>query len=364
MTRTWLAVSMFCLSCASPPTPAVGASTVSRPRDSSPRAEGVTPSAASASPAAPSSAPVGSASSGAPVALPASSTHVVEQLLEAHVTFLITGEDGRMAVLADEGGAVVPHRFERGVWQKIPLPEAQRTTTAGSSLGIYFGRDNRPRLMGHREGSTGRRMVYLRHRDGAWQDQRGEIGSLASDGSQLFGVLGEADPELVCKVSGICLLKSRKGWKELAHSISPTAVVRVFGGKGYALTDTGVWRANDRGFDRVGPPASWKSPATGFWVGDDGAIAVAEPAASAIHRLEPGAAGWQIDTSPIVRPRDVAGPPDDRWICGDGGLARGDGRSFSRVGEATLRLSRWIPTSGPGGLAAGPSGVFAVRAAR
>jgi len=279
------------------------------------------------------------------------------------VSFLITGEDGRIAVLADEAGSVVPHRFERGGWAAVPLPEAQKTTVTGASLGIYFGRDNRLRLMGHREVSGARRMVYLRHRDGVWQDQRTEIGSLAGDASQLYGVLGEADPEVVCKLGGICLLKSRKGWKELANTIPPDAVVRVFAGKGWALTGEGVFRADDTGFARVGPPPPWKTPATGFWVGADGAIAVAEPAAHAIHRLDPGATSWQTDRSPIGGPRDVSGPPSDRWICGDGGIVHGDGSAFARVGSPTWRFARWIATPS-GGLAGGADGVYAVQAAK
>lgn len=293
-------------------------------------------------------------------ALPSTDRYVVERLLEANVLFLITGEQGRIAILADEGGDVVPHRFERGAWQSIPLPSTQRAAAGASALGIYFGRDNRPRVMGHREDGAARRMVYLRHRDGVWQDQRSEIGALASDSSQLFGVLGEADPEVVCKVAGICLLKSRKGWKEVPNTIPPTSVVRVFGGKGYALTPEGIFRADEGAFVRVGPPAAWKSEATGFWVGEDGAMAVAEPATDAIYRLSPEANEWQKDVSPVVGPRDVAGPREDRWVAGDGGLAHVEGGTQVRVGDAALRLRRWIRTP-TGGLAGGPSGVFAVR---
>jgi len=89
--------------------------------------------------------------------------------------------------------------------------------------------------MGHRKAGDPR-MVYLRFRDGAWKEERSEIGALAGDSSELFGVLGEVDPEVVCKVGGICLVKSRQGWKEVNATIPPSAVVRVFHGKGWALT--------------------------------------------------------------------------------------------------------------------------------
>ena len=292
--------------------------------------------------------------------LPEERRYRVERLLEADVIFLITGEGGRIAVLADEGGLVVPHRFENGSWQALPLPDSRKVPAAEASLGIYFGRDNRPRLMGHR-GRTEPRMVYLRHRDGRWQEERSEIGALATDTSQLFGVLGEADPEVVCKVGGICLVKTRKGWKEVAATIPPSAVVRVFQGKGWALTPAGIFRADDGGFVPVGPPAPWKGQPTGFWVGDDGAMAVADAEADVIHRLDAGASAWTKERAPVAGPRDVAGPAGNRWVSGDGGLAHFEGARWSRVGDAGVRLRRWISTPG-GGLVAGRSGVFAVRA--
>ena len=356
MKRTWLLVPLLSVPCAPAPPPAEAPAGRDAPPSTAPA-----PAPAPASASAPASAPAPALASASASPLP--SSYRVERLLDAHVTFLITGEDGRIAVLADEGGVVTPHRFERGAWQALPLPEAQKVTSADASLGIYFGRDNRPRLMGHRSTGGGRRMVYLRYKDGSWQDQRAEIGQLAGEASQLYGVLGEADPEVVCKLGGICLLKSRKGWKELVNTIPADAVVRVFAGKGYALTSEGVFRAEDAGFSRVGPPASWKSPATGFWVGDDGAVAVAEPFAHAIHRLERGASVWQVDRSPIDGPRDVSGPTSDRWICGDGGLAHGDGVAFERALGAGVHLSRWLDTQA-GGLAGGPSGVFAVQKAK
>ncbi len=354
MTRTPLAVSLLLLSC--------GASAPSAPsaQERAPTQTMAPSVGASASPR-PATAPATAIATESPTALRQDERVRIELLLSAQVYFLSIGAGGRIAALADEGGRVAAHRFERGTWQSLALPAAERTSPSESVFGIYFGRDNRLRLMGHRASGAGRRMVYLRHHDGVWQDQRGEVGALASDSSQLYGVLGEADPEVVCKLGGICLVKSRKGWKELANTIPPTAVVRVFGGKGWALTAEGVFRADDGGFTRVGPPASWKGEVTGFWIGDDGAMAVAEPAANAIHRLDAGAATWKSEPAPIDGPRDVSGPPDDRWVCGDGGLVHGNGRAYFRVGAPTMHLSRWIAV-GDGGFSGGPSGVFAVRA--
>ncbi len=292
--------------------------------------------------------------------LPVSSRFVAERSLEANVLFLEAGAGDRLAVLADAAGVVTPHRFENGSWQVLPLPASARSAVGQSSLGIFFGRDNRPRLMGYRSEGASRRMVYLRHRDGVWQDQRSEIGALASDASVLFGVLGDADPEVVCKVGGICLLKSRRGWKELANTLPETAVVRTFAGTGYALTADGVFAAGDTSFARVGPPPPWRSEATGFFVGAGGTVLVVEPGADAIHTLEGPTAAWRTESSPVAAPRDILGPPGDRWIGGDGGLAHEEGGAFTRVGDPVWRIAR-IVSSSRGTVAAGPSGVVVVR---
>jgi hypothetical protein len=333
------------------------------PVPAEPSAPAAAPNAAAASP------PLGPSSSATavPVArknlahsqLAQSQRFALEITLEGRVLFLVAGEEGRLAALVEESGQVVPHRFERGAWQALPLPPASASKVGESALGIFFGRDNRPRLMGHRLEGSAPRMVYLRFRDGRWQDQRSEVGSLASDASVLFGVLGEDDPEVVCKVGGICLRKSRRGWKELSNTLPATAVLRAFGGQGYALTAEGLFVASDAGFQRVGPAAPWATEATGFWVGEDGAVTVAEPAAGALHHLDDAASAWRFEAAPIRGPRDVVGPPGDRWVGGDGGLAHEEGGAFAQVGEATRAVHRVLLLPS-GVVASGPSGVVRV----
>jgi hypothetical protein len=324
------------------------------------------PESAAASPAAPpassAAAPSPAASPAAPrvAALPASPRFLAERVLDERVTFLVDGEGGRLAALSDRSGEVTPHRFERGSWQALPLPASARSEVGRSGLGIYFGRDNRLRLMGWRgEGAT-RRMVYLRHKDGAWRDERSEIGALAGDGSVLFGVLGAADPEVVCKVGGICLLKSVQGWKEIPNTLPESAVVRAFARKGWALTSEGVLVAGDGGFRRVGPPAPWRTEATGFVV-DGSSVTVVEPGPALVHTLDGPEGTWRSEPSPIAGPRDVAGPAADRWIAGDGGLAHLEGAGFASVGDPTWRLTRVIVTP-QGVVAGGPAGVVVTRA--
>ncbi len=306
-------------------------------------------------PAAPPAAVVPPAASD----LRASQRFAAQRTLEARVHFLVAGERGRLAVLADEGGVVVPHRFEDGAWQRLTIPPRWQVTTGQSSLGVYFGRDNRPRLMGHRTDGGGPRLVYLRHRDGAWQDQRSEVGALATDDAILHGVLGEEDPEVVCKVGNICLLKSRRGWTEVKNTVPPTAVVRIFAGVAYALTGEGVLVARGAAFERLGPAAPWTSEATGFAVAADGTITVVEPGADAVHTLPGGTAGWRTEPSPVKGPRDVAGAAGDRWIAGEGGLAHEEDGAFARVGDGSWSFVR-VLLAGSGVVAGGASGVVRV----
>ncbi len=311
--------------------------------------------------AAPSAAqqPAASASQ----ALAPTDAYRAERTLEADVRFFITGEGGRLAVLANEGGTVVPHRFESGKWEKLELPAAHRAAVADASLGIYFGRDNRPRLMGFRNVSGASRMDYLRFKDGSWRDERSEIGSLANDKAVLYGVLGEADPEVVCREGSICLLKSRKGWKEIRATIPKDATVRVFDGKGYALTADGVYLAADGGVTKVGGAAPWKGSPSGFWVGADGSVVVAEASINVLHVLDRPDAAWRKEASPIAGVRDVAGPPSDRWLAGDGGIAHGDEKGWRRVGEPGWSLGR-VVVLGDAVLFGGKSGVVKVTKAR
>ncbi len=319
---------------------------------------------ATAAHAEPTASATATAPSAPTQALPASDAFTVKLVFESRADFFITGEKGRMALLANEDGAVVPYKFEGGTWERTPLPEKQRAAAEDSSLGIWFGRDNRPRLMGFRDLKSPK-MVYLRFKDGSWQDQRSELGSLAGEGAALFGVLGEADPEVVCRLDSICLLKSRKGWQEVERSITPEAVVRAFHGAGYALTNDGLFRAGKKTFERVGDAAPWTTKATGFWIGEGppmGALAiVAEPEKNLLHILDRADAAWRSEPSPIDRPADVIGPDGFALVVGSGGIAARKNGEWKRVGEPSWSFDRaiWTPT---GFVVAGPSGVASLTA--
>lgn len=282
-------------------------------------------------------------------------------LLEGDARFLVAGEQGRLGVLLAVEGALVPARYEGGRWERLPLPEKLRVR-ADDPVGIYFGRDNRPRLMGYRGKEA--TMVYLRYRDGRWQDQRSEVGALAGDAAHLYGVLGEADPEVVCRVGQLCLIKSRKGWQEVPPTIPADAVVRTFHMHGWVLTARELLRTGPIGrpkssFDAVFDPAPWTTTPTGFWISAADDAVVVEPERGLLHERLASKGAWRSTPAPIAGPRDVVGPRERLVVVGDGGVARREGAAFARVGPADLRLSRAI-LSGERVIVAGSSGVFAI----
>lgn len=275
--------------------------------------------------------------------------------------FLVAGEEGRLGVLLAEEGALVPARYEAGRWERLPLPE-KLGVRADDPVGTYFGRDNRPRLMGYRAKEA--TMVYLRYRDGRWQDQRSEVGALAGDAAHLYGVLGEADPEVVCRVDQLCLIKSRKGWQEVPPTIPADAVVRTFHLHGWVLTARGLLRTGPIGrpkssFDAVYDPAPWTTTPTGFWISEAGDAIVVEPERGLLHERLASESAWRSSPAPLEGPRDVVGPRERLLIVGDGGVARREGAAFARVGPADVRLSRAI-LSGERVVVAGSSGVFTI----
>jgi hypothetical protein len=297
----------------------------------------------------------------APRELPSSSA-TLAKLLEGDVRFLVAGEGGRLGVLLDEAGALVPARFEAGRWERLPLPE-KLGVRADDPVGIYFGRDNRPRLMGYRVKE--KTMVYLRHRDGRWQDQRSEVGALASDDAHLFGVLGEADPEVVCRVAELCLIKSRRGWQEAPPTIPNDAVVRTFHLRGWALHAKGLFRTGPIGspkskFEGVLEPIPWTTTPTGFWISETSDAVVVEPERGLLHERVATESAWRSSPAPIAGPRDVVGPSELLIVVGDGGVARREGGEFARVGTADVRVARAVSVGGRV-VVAGPSGVLEIR---
>jgi hypothetical protein len=85
---------------------------------------------------------------------------------------------------------------------------------------------------------------------------------------------------------------------------------------------------------------------------------VVEPGAGLVHVLDAAAKAWATEPSPIEHPLDVAGPPEDRWIASEAGLAHRGADGVSRV-DGVVGVSRVIVTS-LAVIAGGSGGVFEI----
>lgn len=266
------------------------------------------------------------------------------------MTSLALGEP-RVAVLGPD-----PWIFEKGAWKKIALPDRIRPADGERHEGrIFFGRDDRPRIMGTRHRPTGPSQLYLRYRNERWNEERAEIAKLRDPPPQgMWGVLGHADPEVVCKVGDECIIKRRTGWKMMpAGSASPR--VELHGGVAWAIHPDAVARLDgDSAWLPLRPPAPFVKPG-GVW-GTKDEVWVSSPTTDELHRFHGGA--WTTIASPVAGPRGMWGSsPSDVWLAGAGGLAHFDGTSWSRVAGPKGPLAEVYGRDGEI-WAAGESGVW------
>lgn len=273
-----------------------------------------------------------------------------KRVLEEPVTSLALGEPKVAALGAD------PWIFEGGAWKKIALPDRVRPATGERDDGrIFFGRDDKPRIMGVRHRAAGPSQLYLRFRNGRWAEERGEIAKLRDAPVQaMFGVLGHADPEVVCKVTDDCIIKRRTGWK-MIRAGAASFRVELHGGVAWALLPDAVARLDDdRAWKRFAPPAGVTEP-SGVWArGDE--LWIADAKAGVLHHLRAGA--WTTEPTPAPSPRGMWGDAaNDLWLATATGLCHFDGTRWSLVDGPTGALSE---VYGRGGevWAAGDAGVW------
>ncbi|MBK6517354.1 MAG: hypothetical protein IPG04_25385 [Polyangiaceae bacterium] len=195
-------------------------------------------------------------------------------------------------------------------------------------LRVFFGRDDRPRLMGHVEAAGRSEAVYLRWRDAAWKKAPGELGRLATGSGVLYGVLGHDDPEVVCKDGDACIVKRLTGWTTIAL---PPQIARIdlSGPLAWARAGSEVWRLSGESWVTVSGGATFER-ADGLWAVSERDVWIAEHASSTLHRWD--GKSWSKSASPIEGPRALWASSDaDLWVVGDGGAARWDGAAWTRA---------------------------------
>lgn len=247
-----------------------------------------------------------------------------ERELEAAVHSLALGKVGRVAALGAEAWLDAGKGFE-----KLPAPPS-----SSEHVRIFFGRDNQPRLMGF----AGDAPVYLRWRGGAWQHAASEIGRLGGGAAEpLYGVLGHADPEVVCKRGDACIIKRLTGWKTIAP-LPGTPRVTLASDTAWAFEGARVWRLEDDAFRRVGGETPPFASADALWATGASDVWVAERAAGSVHHFD--GERWTRHAAPVAGPRGLWGSGSaDVWLAGDGGAAHWDGTRWSRVAGAPEGLA-------------------------
>jgi hypothetical protein len=199
---------------------------------------------------------------------------------------------------------------------------------------VFYGRDDRVRLVRVRAGDAAAPGLYLRWKPEGFRDAPYELGKLAALPRPLVSVLGNDDPEIVCQPGEACLVKRRSGWRFLD---APADIVQVTLGEGvgWAIAGLGLLRLGDR-WERVGTPGEWGTADALFATRDR--AWVIETATGRVHAFDGEA--WRSIASPVVRPRALWGAHRDAlWLAGEGGLAFFDGKAWRRVADAPAPLS-------------------------
>jgi hypothetical protein len=255
-----------------------------------------------------------------------------KRVLEHDVVSVAIGKK-RVAVLAKNGDAWM---LERESWQPLGIPDSMRPGSGErDEARIYFGRDDRPRIMGTRFDKQGVESgIYLRWK-GDWRNKPGEIGRLENDPpAAYFGLLGWDDPEVVCKIGDICIIKRLTGWTMIPVG-KERLIVELAGKKSaVGVGNQGAYRVGKKAWKAIAAGHTWTSAPGGVW-GDDKHLFVSEPAKKKVHHWD--GQRWTAAASVLDEPRGLWGTaPDDVWLAGKTGIAHFDGKS-------------WAPIAGPKG---------------
>ncbi len=284
------------------------------------------PSATAAVDPAPAPASTSVAPSARPPAqLPVLDSVTFRRVLEVPIHSVAFAPSGRVAALGAEVWLGEP-----GALKQLPAPGPTLT-----DVHVYFGRDDQPRLMG----SDGEQSVYYRWRGGRWQRAASEIGRLGGGkAAPLFGVLGNDDPEVVCKVGDACIIKRRSGWQTIDPPEGRPSVT-LQRGTAWALYPASLLRLDKGGFRAFGAALPF-SHATGTSATSDSDVWVVE--GDAVHRFDGNS--WTRTVAPVAGLAGVwAAGPSDVWVVGCGGR-----RAFRRTGVGAGEGAGGCPQPGRG----------------
>jgi hypothetical protein len=257
------------------------------------------------------------------------------------------GKPPKVAFLA-RGEALV---FSGKGLERLPAPE---TRAPELSVEIYFGRDDQPRLMGHRPSGARAEPYYRRYKAGRFQPEPSELGPLAAPGGALYGVLGWDDPEVVCRPRQFCLVKRITGWGRAPAHDEPVRIL-LSGGTAWALHRDRIERLERDAWVNVVPERAFHEPLSLF-ADAPGSLFVVVASREEIVRLANGR--WQTIKSPLRGPRAVWGSSaTDVWLVGAGGAAHFDGKTWRTVPDIVGPLEQLVPAA-PDLWLAGEGGIY------
>lgn len=255
----------------------------------------------------------------APLPCPTDTKHGFTRVAEQRVTSIGVGEAGRAAVYAPGQAAI----FDGQAFRNVELPSLPKDAT----VRVFFGRDNQPRLMGHGTVDGDVKSVYWRYRHGRFQPEPSELGPLGSPKGALYGVLGFADPEVVCRPGATCLVKRISGWGRAPAHDKPIPIV-LTNGSVFALHADRVDQLVKDAWTPVTPARTFSGPSDA-WQEPNGALFIAE--GSSLVRLAGGV--WSELPAPIGQINAVFGQSaNDLFIAGAIGAAHYDGTTFRCLG--------------------------------
>ena len=244
-------------------------------------------------------------------------------------------------------------------WRSEVLPSNAHSGPS-LDLSLFYGRDNRVRLIGTRAGKSGPEGVYLRWLPAGFKREKAEIGRLSDPRGALVAVLGTAEPEIVCRPGDVCLVKRRSGWGSVT---APPDIQRVVlgGGAGWAVAGQTLLRLGPGAWEAAGPKGTWLKVDALFATREKAWIV--ETSAGRLHTFD--GAAWTVTTAPLTRPRAIWGATDEAlWLVGEEGLAFFDGSVWHPVRGAPAQLTTVAGRSADDVWVGGGGGLFQIERRR
>lgn len=289
-----------------------------------------------------------SASTSAPVApLPPSLRVSLRREVEAEVSALALDAPPHAAALGHDAAFI---HDARG-WRETKLP-ASVMKDRPEGLQIFYGRDDRVRVVGTRKTPQGERTIYLRWKPQGFIPGAREAGRLGNGDGAIVAILGTRDPEIVCRPAAICIIKRRSGWTMIP---APSDIERVTLGEdvGWGVGGKTLYRLGDR-LAAVGARGTFARADALFALRDR--AWVIETEAARIHAFD--GERWRVTASPIADPRAMWGATESAlWLVGDG-IALFDGASWLVARDARGPFSAVLGRSADDVWIGGKEGLF------